>query len=282
MAKLFNQNKFNVYNPTNVFKGLHCIDAGYYDCDSIKEKGIIGITKHYYTLLIIIEGNGVVTFNDKTFSAQNGNLFIIPPCANFSSKIDKGECYKFFYINFEGEDIKAYFELNDKIKLGEKLSSVLFDKLTFAFTRFLMENKQDSVTEEKFNRLFFELLENITAEKVEKGDEESYISKIVSLIKDNYENPAFNVNTISEKMHLSHSWLCALFKKKMGVTMQQYLIDVRLTRAKELVLDTEINISTIAFLCGFNDALYFSTAFKKTFGNSPVNYRILGKNNKKA
>ena len=282
MAKLFNQNKFNLYNPTNVFKGLHCIDVGYYDCDNVKEKGILGVTKHYYTLIIVIDGNGVITYNDKTSIAQKGKLFILPPCSNFSSKIDKSEVYKFFYINFEGEDVKAYFELNDKIKVGEKLSSVVFDKLTFAFTRFLMENKQENVSEEKFNRLFFELLENIITQTDSKGDEESYISKIVSLIKDNYENPVFTVNTISEKMHLSHSWLCALFKKKMGVTMQQYLIDTRLTKAKELVLNSEVNISTIAFLCGFNDTLYFSTVFKKTYGSSPINYRIMGKNGKKA
>ncbi len=281
MAKLFNQNKYNVYNPTGVFKGLHCIDVGYYDCDSVKEKGIVGIAKQYYTLVVVADGNGAITYNDKTFIAQKGDLFLIPPCSNFSSKVDKGGNYKFFYVNFEGEDIKAYFELNEKIKLGEKLSSASFDKLTFAFTKFLIENKQENVREEKFNRLFFELLESITAENESKGDEDSYISKIISLIKDNYENPAFNVNTISEKMHLSHSWLCALFKKKVGVTMQQYLINVRLTRAKELVLETEMTISAIAFLCGFNDALYFSTAFKKAYGNSPLNYRFVEKNNKK-
>ena len=278
MAKLFNQSKINIYNPTNVFKGLHCIDVGYYDCDIVKEKGIIGVTKQFYTLIIVVDGNGTVSFDDKTFVSQKGNVFIVPPCTGFSNRIVKGETYKFFYLNFEGEDVKAYFELNDRLIMGEKLSPTSFEKLTFSFTKFLMENKQDKVSEEKFSRLFFESLEYIILEKESEKDEDSYIGKIVTIIKENYENPSFNVNTISEKMHLSHSWLCALFKKKMGVTMQQYLIDVRLTMAKELILESEMNISAIAFLCGFNDALYFSTAFKKNYGVSPTCYRITGKN----
>ena len=282
MAKVFNQIKANLYNPTNVFKGLHCIDAGYYNCDNEKNKGFtISIDKSYYTMVVVAEGGGLITFNGKKVQVERGSVIIVPPCSGYSNRINESDNYKFFYLNFEGEDVEAYFRANEKIVVGEKCTPVGFDKISFSVAKFLMENKQETITEEKFNRIFFESLEYLTEETGQKDSEENYINKIVALINEGYENPSFNINTISEKMHLSHSWLCALFKKKTGVTMQKWLIDVRLARAKDLVLESDMSVSAIAFLCGFNDALYFSSSFKKNYGLSPSSYRIKHKNSEK-
>ena len=52
-----------------------------------------------------------------------------------------------------------------------------------------------------------------------------------------------------------------------------YINDVRLSRAAEMLKNTDNKITYIAFLCGFEDSNYFSTAFKKKYGISPKIYR---------
>ncbi len=279
MAKIFNFKRINVYNPTGYFKGLHCIDTGcceYEPGDKVEKISRIG--KSYYTLLVVADGGGVVTVNGNVINIKKGNVLFVPPCQEYTNITGRENVYRYFWLSFEGEDVENYLKSKKFYKEDEPLSVPGIDKVYSTFTKFLIENTQEKVTEERFNRLFFDLMEYINSPINDKNKDEDYINKIISLISENYENASFNVRSISESMHLSHSWLCALFKKKTGVTMQQYLINVRLGKAKELLVQTDMPVNAIAFLCGFNDALYFSTSFRKTIGISPTCYRLSSKN----
>ncbi len=274
MSKIFGQKRVNIYNPTSAFKGLHCIDVGSFEYgpgDKVEKTS--NVFKSYFTIIVVVEGRGVITFNDKTVNLKSGNVLFVPPCTGYSNVSGRENSYRYVWLSFEGDDVENYLKSKSFYEEGTPIETSNADKIYFAITKFLVENRQETVTEEKFNRLFFEILEQLTSPSLVKRNEDDYINKIISLINENYENSSFNIKVISESMHLSHSWLCALFKKKMGETMQQWLINVRLAKGKELVCDTDISINTIAFLCGFNDALYFSTSFKKAYGKSPTIYR---------
>lgn len=85
-------------------------------------------------------------------------------------------------------------------------------------------------------------------------------------------------NHISEQMlaqscTMSVHHFSRLFRKLMGLPMQEYLVQVRLQAAARLLLDTETAISTVAFNVGFNDSSYFSRAFKKQYQLSPSQFR---------
>ncbi len=275
MKKLFTQNITNLYNPTNDFKGVYCIDAGC--CESLSDNIIdkaYKISKSYFTLLIIAEGKGVVSFNGKTVNVKNGDVLFVPPCNSYANESVKDGDYRYFWFSFEGGEIISYLKSKSFYKECEVINSNFFDKICLSITKFLLENTQETVNEEKFNHLFFEMLEYLSNVLIVKKREEDYIDKIFELINDNYENSSFNIKAISDSLHLSHSWLCALFKSKTKHTMQQWLINVRLNKAKELLVDTDLSVSNIAYLCGFNDALYFSTSFKKMYSMSPTCYRL--------
>ena len=100
-----------------------------------------------------------------------------------------------------------------------------------------------------------------------------YVEHIKNLINSNYMLPTFPIHVLTNVLHLSHSYLCALFKKEMGMSMQQYLLTVRLNNASRLLIESDLPINEIAYSCGFNDALYFSAIFKKKGGLSPKDYR---------
>lgn len=93
-------------------------------------------------------------------------------------------------------------------------------------------------------------------------------------IYENLSNGEFDLAQAVEKTGFDKDYFRRCFKKETGKTPTQYLIDLRITHAKQLLADSKLfSISSIADSCGFLDSFYFSTCFKKHVGISPVSYR---------
>lgn len=73
--------------------------------------------------------------------------------------------------------------------------------------------------------------------------------------------------------HVNPSYLSALFKQEMGKSFTEYLTLLRLREAKKLLRETDLNLTDIAYQCGFSDQSYFSKVFRKSEGLSPKQYR---------
>ncbi|KMT66740.1 helix-turn-helix transcriptional regulator [Catenovulum maritimum] len=82
---------------------------------------------------------------------------------------------------------------------------------------------------------------------------------------------ALSISSIAESLNVSHSYLMATFKKETQQTINQYLIDVRINKAKQLLLNS--SITQTAYDVGFNNSNYFSTVFKKQTGLTPKSYQ---------
>jgi two-component system response regulator YesN len=78
---------------------------------------------------------------------------------------------------------------------------------------------------------------------------------------------------IAKATHVSVSYLTKQFRESGSQSINQYLTEVRLKKAGELLEHSEESITQIAFLVGYKDSNYFSTVFSKTFGVSPKVYR---------
>ena len=72
---------------------------------------------------------------------------------------------------------------------------------------------------------------------------------------------------------MSKSYFLRLFRRSMGTTPYNYLVNFRITQAKELLVLTDHSVSEIAQKVGFGDASNFSTRFAKATGQSPLQYR---------
>ena len=78
---------------------------------------------------------------------------------------------------------------------------------------------------------------------------------------------------IAENVYMSRSHFCKLFRKEMGQCPSDFINDLRLERAKQLLKDSEYSVEAIALACGFNSHSYFSASFKKRLSVSPTEYR---------
>ena len=73
--------------------------------------------------------------------------------------------------------------------------------------------------------------------------------------------------------NMSKYYFIKVFKENVGVTPQRYHTSLIVTKSKQLLENTDYNVSQIAELMGFEDTMYFSRLFKKSVGMSPTDYR---------
>jgi len=92
-----------------------------------------------------------------------------------------------------------------------------------------------------------------------------------SYIEEQFHDPELSVEGVAGHVFINASYLRAVFKKAFGMTVGEYIIHIRMTRAKELI-GGNMRLSDIAEKVGFTDPGYFSKSFRKFFGMSPSEY----------
>lgn len=103
--------------------------------------------------------------------------------------------------------------------------------------------------------------------------EAEFVHKARQIVFEHLDNHQFSVKKLAEGLFLSRSQLNRKMQSLLGIAAVGFIRDIRLTRAQELLLQSERPISDIAYQCGFSDPRYFSRAFKKAFGMTPSNFR---------
>jgi transcriptional regulator GlxA family with amidase domain len=94
------------------------------------------------------------------------------------------------------------------------------------------------------------------------------LSEAVSLMEANIEEP-LSTDEIAQLSGLSRRQLERLFKQYLGSLPSRYYLELRLQRARQLLLDTNHSIVQVGLMCGFSSGSHFSTAFGALFGNTP-------------
>lgn len=99
-----------------------------------------------------------------------------------------------------------------------------------------------------------------------------FLKKTVAVINMNIDNFDFNPEMLAELLNISERQLYRKLKAVTGSTVQEFVNRVRMEKASELLVDSDMRVSEIAFQVGFSEPSNFSRAFNKHFGCSPTKY----------
>lgn len=151
----------------------------------------------------------------------------------------------------------------------DKSSALFFNKASQLSKIF---NKY-SFNEKRMYLIEFCLLSNGLIKNQKKMNSEVICDELMEIIDKEYSNEELSLGIVSDRLHVSISYLSSLVKKNMGDTFITLLTNKRMEVAKDLVLYSSAKVLEIAYKCGYSDQHYFSYCFKKQFGVSPNKMR---------
>ena len=100
-----------------------------------------------------------------------------------------------------------------------------------------------------------------------------FINEFTSIIENNISNEKFTVDVLYQTMGISRIQLYRKVKALLGYNINDYILNVRLQKAKHYLNEGELSIAEVAYKVGFTSPAYFSTVFKSKFGVTPSDYR---------
>lgn len=112
-------------------------------------------------------------------------------------------------------------------------------------------------------------LTEITGEK----DTDNTAQMVIDYIRENYNNDITLKSLAENVFFLNCSYLSHLLKIKTGKNYLTYLTEVRMEKAAELLSRSDMTVTEVAGLCGYNDISKFIQVFKKFYGETPKKYR---------
>lgn len=113
---------------------------------------------------------------------------------------------------------------------------------------------------------------NTTEEKTDVSGYGHHVRRAIAYLEQNLTGNA-TLESASEDLSLSKSYLCRIFRSETGLTFSDYANAMRITRSRILLAETNLPLLDIALAVGFNDQSYFNRVFKKNTGVTPLVFR---------
>lgn len=230
---------------------------------------------NHYEIYYLRKGKARYFIDNTTIDLNEGDMVLIPPYViHRTAYIEDGELERLL-ITFTPDFMKKneedpVFRCFDHyyIKKADVHKSLLNSIETES-------NSPDEFSDELIRNYIITLLirlSRITEKPVFEIKTPSFIQQITKYITENYATE-ITLDALSRDFSVSKSHLSRQFKATTGFGINEYITIVRIRNAERLILTTNLSITEIATLCGFNDSNYFSSVFKKLKGIPPLRFR---------
>lgn len=237
-------------------------------------------TKEYYTLWSLVSGTVRITIGNKTFLAHEGDAVLFYPGCRYNACAENGEC-QFIFIFFTLE-MGNGFDLFEEDMIEGIFSGTEAQQASAAFQAQFRHLTVSGCLSLKMYSAFLNYLCLVIDGLQHSGaqlfpphtqvTEAPAIRQALDYIGSNYlSNPS--VKQLASLVNLSEKRFIMNFKNTVGLSPGQYINQLRMRKAVELIGNTDKKVSEIAQILGYADQYAFSKAFKRSFGESPANFR---------
>ncbi|WP_334077812.1 AraC family transcriptional regulator [Paenibacillus sanfengchensis] len=267
--------EYLTFNPS--FTDLHLTQYGIEKCCPFHDFG--PAIRDYYLLHFVLGGKGRFETRERSYALERGQAFLIFPGEVTYYLADGEHPWKYVWVGFHGTQAEAYLHeagLTVESPILNRFDPELVEKQILQMHESKgMERGRDLRRTALLYSLFSHMAEaNPEPSSVpgRKNRQDQYVQKVTDFIETNYANK-ISISQIADYVGLDRSYLCAVFKARMGASVQEHLIRYRINKACSLMSNRLLTIGDIARSVGYEDPLLFSKMFKKEKGLSPKQYR---------
>jgi AraC family transcriptional regulator of arabinose operon len=227
---------------------------------------------------VVKDGAGEVEYGGEVHQLTAGDCVWIDCRQPYCHRSSSDRLWTLEWVHFYGKSVEAVYE-----KYLERGGKNVFhtEKMT-GYTHLLeavqvMADSEDYIRDMRINEYLQKLLTLLMEETYRPVQESSSakqenIQKVRDYLEAHYEE-RITLEGLAKQFYINKFYLTKLFKQTYGVTVNSYLMQIRITRAKQLLRFTDLSIELIGEKCGISDPNYFSRAFKKMEGLTPGRYR---------
>ena len=259
----------------------------------ISHNEIVGISKKEYSILIIEDSEDLRTFLKRRLGeyyeiheAENGPTgmslsYDIVPDLIISDIILPGKDGLHITEALK-QDIRTshipIILLTARGTIQEQIMGIKLNADAFIVKPFNLVYLEETIKNLLNNRAI--LREHYTSElptesrsNSSKKIDRKFINEFIAIVESNLSNENFSIDDICREIGISRVQLYRKVKALIGYNVNDYLLTVRLQKAKFLLINEGLSISEVAFKVGFSSQAYFSTVFKSKFSVTPSEYR---------
>ena len=253
---------------------LSLYSAGYEECPS--GYGYGPKIRSYHLIHFVLYGKGELHINEHIFQLSAGDAFFIPAGKVSYYQASKEDPWCYAWVSFLGINSQMYlYQLmtsTDDVYIVHGLDNQKYKERIFEII-----SLQGVSTSRYFqaNGILFQIMamlfDDINFQESNWG-KNSVVDEVKFYLDINYAEK-IKLRDVAKSFGIHPNYLTRIFHEKYGISPKQYLISLKLKKARRLLTTTELSVSVISSSLGFDDQLAFSKIFKKEFAVSPSEYR---------
>ncbi len=248
--------------------GMHYISSHEYSWDGMQRSGMDTEALLQYTL----SGSGALEWNGETLPVPPGSAMLLTfPEKHRYFLPEDSDHWEVLYVSFGGpgavEIIRSLREQSGPVIALSPTGKTVSTMRSFRHT----DPPSSAWAAADMGYHLLMLLADELACRLQ-GENRSFLKPVLDYCR-NHLNGDLSVDALAEISGYSRWHFSRAFKKIQGVSVPQYVLELRLKQAEELLQFTQYSIKEIAEMCGFRNTAYFIRCFSNTFGVTPGIFR---------
>jgi AraC-like DNA-binding protein len=230
-----------------------------------------------YQINYITEGSGVIETTDGQFQVVPGSILILRPGLWHRYKPDPTTGWNEHYVGFQGDFcnhlfLEGFFQASKPVMFVGFQESLI--NLFFEIVQLVKEEKtgHQQVCAANTILMLSKILSVVRNQEFAGKSIERKIRKACLYFRENL-NSNINIETLATEFNVGYSYFRQMFRKYTGISPTQYHLSLRIQKAKDLLVSTNLSFKEIANNLGFESYFYFSRIFKDKTGKSPLEFR---------
>lgn len=241
-----------------------------------------GRVLHEYQIIYITKGRGLFS-SDSTPEKQvcKGRLMVLFPGQWHTYHPLRETGWNEYYIGFEGYMIDGLIKNAFLSKDNQILEVGLNEELVALFSRAIEIAGNDKISAQQYLSgivlHIIGMILSISKNKIfEIGDVDQKIEQAKIIMNENiFKN--IDPEELAMKLNISYSWFRKVFKDYTGYAPAKYFQELKLRKAKQLLVETSHSVKEISFILDYKSTEHFFSLFKKRTGFTPMEYRSFGR-----